>query len=91
MGELYLNWCTMGERGLTAFIVSLHTPSATLALAIGLLASAVAMIVARGRPLPLRAWISALWFVGVGVGGYAGITHLLDVRGFDAEQISILP
>jgi hypothetical protein len=81
----------MGEYGLTAFIVTIHLPSATLALALGLAASALAMIVMRRRPLPLRAWIGALWFAGVVVVGYAGITRVVDVRGFDAEQISILP
>lgn len=81
----------MNETGLTAYIVTLHTPAATLALALGLGISAIAMLVVRGRPFPVRAWIGALWFVGVVVVGYAGVTRFLDVQGFDAERISILP
>ena len=81
----------MDERGLTAYIVTLHTPAASVALAVGLLVAGVAMIAVRGRPMPTRAWIGVLWFVGVVVVGYAGVTRLLDVPGFDAETISILP
>jgi hypothetical protein len=81
----------MDERGLTAYIFTIHTPAATLAIALGLLVSALAMIVVRGRSLPVRAWIGALWFVGVVVVGYAGVCRLMHVRGFDAESISLFP
>ena len=81
----------MDDRGLTAFVVTIHTPAAMLAAAIALLAAALALIAVRGRPVAVRAWIAALWFVGVVVVGYAGVTRLLNVRGFDAEKISILP
>ncbi|MDP2344530.1 MAG: hypothetical protein Q8O67_26490 [Deltaproteobacteria bacterium] len=80
----------MDERGLTAFIVTIHTPAMTVALAMALFTAAVAMVVVR-RPIATRAWIAALWFSGVVVGGYAGVTRLIDVPGFDAEKISILP
>ncbi len=81
----------MNETGLTAYVVTLHTPAATLAMAMGLLVSAVAILVVRGRPLPVRAWIGVLWFVGVVVVGYAGACRFIDVRGFDAEAISLSP
>ena len=81
----------MDERGLTAFVVTLHAPAATLAFLVGGVLAVLALVVARRRPWPTKAWIALLWWVGVAVVTYSGLTRLLDVRAFDAEKITILP
>ena len=81
----------MDERGLTAFVVTVHTPAATLALCVGLAAFALAIIVLRARPFSTRVLVGLLWFVGVVVVGYAGTCRLLQVRGLDVESVSLWP
>jgi len=81
----------MDERGLTAFVVTVHPPAATLAACLGLLVAVLAIFVLRGRTPAARTLIGILWFLGVGVVGYAGICRFLDVRGLDVESISVFP
>lgn len=81
----------MDERGLTAYIVTLHTPLLVLASSFAAIVAIVAFVAMRSRAPAVRAWIALLWFVGVVVVAYAGGARLLNVRGFDAESISLFP
>lgn len=81
----------MDERGLTAFVVTIHTPAAMLALCLALLVAALAVLVLRGRTPAARTLIALLWFLGVGMAGYAGICRFVDVRGVEFESISVFP
>ena len=81
----------MDERGLTAFVLTIHTPAAMLALCLALLVTALVVLVLRGRTPAARALIAVLWFFGVGLAGYAGICRFFDVRGVELESISVFP
>lgn len=79
----------MNETGLTAYIVTLHTPAAVLGLGLGLLVAVFVLVVLHKRPLASRAWIALLWCVGTGVVGYASACRVVDVRSFDLETVSL--
>ena len=81
----------MDERGLTAYVVTLHTPLVMLATSFALLIAAIAFAVVKNKSFATRGWIAALWFLGVVVVAYAGGARVLNVRGFDAQAISVFP
>lgn len=81
----------MDERGLTAYVVTLHTPLLLLATSLALVVAAVAFAALKNKSYALRAWIAVLWFVGAVVVSYAGGARLLGVHGFDAQAISVFP
>lgn len=81
----------MDERGLTAYVVTLHTPLVMLTTSVSLVIAAIAFAAIRHKSYAVRGWIAVVWFVGVVVVAYAGGARILGVNGFDAQAISVFP
>ena len=81
----------MDERGLTADVVTLHTPLVMLATSVALIIAAIAFAAIKNKSFAVRGWVAVLWFTGAVVVAYAGGARILGVHGFDAQAISVFP
>jgi hypothetical protein len=79
----------VGASGLTAVIVTVHTPALALAAGVAGVSLALVALLLRRRPATARAAWGIAWALGIGIAAYAGLCAAQGVRGLDVETVSV--